>query len=265
MNIKKRGLLLLMTALVGILVFAGCNSAGAGSDAVDLGPGNDGGPAAVSLGSAANYVILAESGISTTGITAITGDIGLNSSAAADLTGFSETAYDTTTTSATSDYVSGNIYTAGMIIATQNELSTASGDRLTAYNTAAGLTDPDVTELGSGDISGLTIEPGLYKWDTGVSINTDVTLWGSDTATWIFQIAGNLTVASGVQVPLAGGALAQNILWQVGSNATLDTTSVFAGTLMTGSGIALNNGATVNGRLYAHTAVTMIANAVTQP
>jgi hypothetical protein len=257
----------LIATVAGILAIAGCSDAGAGGGGGgggDLGAGPDGGPTAVSLGSAANYVILAESAITTTGTTAITGDLGISPSALSDTGGFSPTV-DGTGTFATSSYVTGKIYASDMTSPTPTELTTAIGDMGTAYSTAAGLGSPDGLNLGSGEIGGLTIEPGLYKWGTGVGISTDVTLWGSSTATWIFQIAGDLTIANGVHVTLAGGALPANILWQVGSNASIGTTAMFAGTLMAGTDIALNTGATVNGRLLAQTAVTLDANAVTEP
>ncbi|GAB6090510.1 ice-binding family protein [Spirochaeta dissipatitropha] len=281
MNIRKTRWLIFMTMIAGIITMAGCqgvvsengddtgngdsgNGVSEENGETDLGPGSDGGPAAVNLNSAGNYVILAKSAITTTGTTAITGDLGISPESLSDTEGFSPT-LDIDGTFATSSYVTGKIYAAGMTEPTPTELTAAIGDMQSAYTTVAGLSDPDVNNLGSGEIGGLTIEPGLYKWGTGVAISTDVTLHGSSTATWIFQIAEDLTVANGVQVTLAGGALAENIVWQVGTNAAIGTTAAFAGTLMTGSDISLNTGASVNGRLFAQTAVTLDANAVTQP
>lgn len=261
MGFKTIRVLIVVAAVAGILATAGCNN-NSGLD--NLGPGPDGGPSSVSLGAAGDFVILAKTAITTTGTTAITGDIGISPAAREYITGFSET-LDLGGTFATSDFVTGKIYAADMTEPTPANLIAAIGAMDTAYTTAAGLMNPDETELGAGELGGLTLEPGLYKWGTGVSINTDVTLWGSDTAVWIFQIAEDLAVANGVQVTLAGGALAENILWQVGSSATLGTTAKFAGTLMTSTDIAVNTGASVNGRLLAKTAVTLQANAVTQP
>jgi len=230
----------------------------------NLGAGSSGGPAPVELGTAANYVILAKSGVSTTGTTMVTGDIGLSPASRTELTGFSET-MDGTNVFSTSDYVTGKLYAADYEDPTPANLTQAISDMETAYTTAAGLSNPDFTNLGAGEIGGLTLEPGLYKWGTGVSITTDVTLWGSDTATWVFQIAEELVVANGAQVTLAGGALAENIVWQVGSHASLGTTSHFEGTLLTSTNIPVNTGASVNGRLLAQTAVTLDANDVTEP
>lgn len=230
----------------------------------DLETGSSGGPGAVDLGTAANYAILAKSGVSTTGTTMVTGDIGLSPASRTELTGFSET-MDVSNEWSTSDYVTGKLFAADYTDPTPATLTTAISDMETAYTAAAGLSTPDHTNLGAGEIGGLTLEPGLYKWGTGVSITTDVTLWGSDTATWVFQIAEDLVVANGAKITLAGGALAENIVWQVGSNATLGTTSHFEGILLASTNIAVKTDASATGRLLAQTAVTLDANAITQP
>ncbi|MFO8062784.1 MAG: ice-binding family protein [bacterium] len=218
----------------------------------------------IDLGTANNYVILAKSGVSTTGATAITGDIGLSPADQTSLTGFSET-MDSTNVFSTSTYVTGKIYAADYAVPTPAELTTAVSDMETAYTTAAGLSDPDYVDLEAGEIGGLTLEPGLYKWGTGVSITTDVTLSGSDTARWVFQIAEDLTVASSAKVILSGGALPENIVWQVGSSASLGTESHMEGIILTMTSIAMNTGASINGRLLSQSAVTMDANTVKEP
>ena len=139
-------------------------------------------------------------------------------------------------------------------------------DMGTAYADAAGRTTPDFTELGAGDISGLTLVPGLYKWGTGVLISTDVTLSGGPNDVWIFQIAGDITQANGSSILLAGGALAKNIFWQVGGvGVTIGTTAVFEGVILAEKAVNMNTGATLNGRLLSQTEVTLIQNTVTQP
>lgn len=232
--------------------------------AENLGTSPSGGAGAVDLGTAANYALLAKAGVSTTGTTMVTGDIGLSPASRTELTGFSET-MDVSNEWSTSDYVTGKLYAADYTDPTPTVLTAAISDMETAYAAAAGFSDPDVSNLGAGEIGGLTLEPGLYKWGTGVSITTDVTLWGSDTSTWVFQIAEELVVANGAKVTLAGGALAENIVWQVGSHASLGTTAEFAGTLLTATNISVSTGATINGRLLAQTAITLDANAVTAP
>ena len=166
---------------------------------------------------------------------------------------------------ATSSLVTGKAYAADYTPPTPTTMTTAVSDMETAYTDAAGRTLPDATELGAGDISGMTLSPGLYKWGTGVLINTGVTLSGSSTGVWIFQIAEDLTVGDGAIITLSGGAQAKNIFWQVAGQATLGTTSNFKGIILSHTAIAMNTGATLNGRALAQTAVTLDANAVTAP
>ena len=144
-------------------------------------------------------------------------------------------------------------------------LTTAVGDMGFAYNDAAGRTLPDATELGAGQIGGLTLAPGLYKWSSNVLISNDVTLSGGPNDVWIFQIAGQIIQASATHVTLAGGALAKNIFWQAAGGVAIGTTAHFEGVLLGQTMIAVKTGASVNGRLLAQTAVTLEQNAVTQP
>ena len=127
------------------------------------------GPAAVNLGTAGNYVILTKSGISTTGVTAIVGDIGVSPIAASGITGFALSAPPTTFS--TSLLVTGKVWAADYAVPTPANLTTAVLDMQTAYTDAAGRTLPDFTELGAGNITGQTLAPGLYKWGTGVSLS----------------------------------------------------------------------------------------------
>jgi hypothetical protein len=224
------------------------------------------GPAPVFLGTAGNYVILTKTGITTTGVTSIVGDMGVSPIAATAMTGFGLIA-DATNVFSRSSLVTGKIYAANYAVPTPGNLTTAVGDMEAAYTDAAGRPSPDFTELGTGDISGKTLIPGLYKWSTGVSINSDVTLNGGPNDVWIFQIAGSVNQANGTRVTLIGGALPKNVFWQVagGAGVAIGTTAHFEGVVLAKTAITLNTGATVNGRLLAQTASTLIANAVTQP
>lgn len=222
------------------------------------------GPAPVSLGTAGNYVILAKAAISTTGTTSIIGHIAVSPAAETFITGFSQ-ARDASDEFSTAAIVDGRIYAADMAPPTPSKLTTAIGDMEIAYTDAAGRTTPDHTELGAGDISGMTLQPGLYKWGTGLLLASDVTLSGGSNDIWIFQVAESLTVENGIKVTLAGGALPKNIFWQVGGAVTLGTTSEFKGVILSKTQIAVNNGAVIDGRAFAQTAVTLDANAVTQP
>lgn len=222
------------------------------------------GPARVNLGTAGNFVILAKSAISTTGVTAITGEIGLSPAAGTFLTGFSET-LDGTGTFSTSPFVTGKLYAANYTSPTPSNLTTAVLDMQTAYTDAAGRVLPDFTELGAGNIDGRTLVPGLYKWGTGVTIPIGVTIAGGANDIWIFQIAQDLNVGNGAIITLGGGAQAKNIFWQVAGQAILGTTSDFKGIILSQTQIVLKTGAAMNGRALAQTAVTLDANAVTAP
>jgi len=224
------------------------------------------GPAPVDLGTAGNFAILAETKVSTTGTTAIVGDVGVSPVAATYLTGFSLIA-DASNVFSTSSLVTGKLYAANYAVPTPANMTTAVGDMYTAYTDAAGRSLPNFTELFAGDISGQTLAPGLYKWSTGVLMSTNVTLSGGPNDVWIFQISGDLTMANGAQMLLAGGALPKNIFWQIGggTGVTIGTTAHFEGVIMAAKAITLNTGATGNGRLLAQTAITMISNTVTQP
>jgi hypothetical protein len=217
----------------------------------------------VDLGTAGNYVILAKSAISTVPASAITGDVAVSPSAATFITGFSLIA-DATNVFATSTQVTGKVYAADYAVPTPTVLTTAVSDMETAFTTAAGR-PPDVTELGAGDISGRTLAPGVYQWGTGLLISTDVELAGSGTDVWIFQIAQDLTVASGARVSLIGGALPKNVFWQVSGLVDLGTTSHLEGVVLTQTSIDLRTGASVDGRLLAQTAIDLDASTVTQP
>ncbi|WP_344806585.1 ice-binding family protein [Allohahella marinimesophila] len=224
------------------------------------------GPAPVNLGTAGNYVILAKTMISTTGTTKIIGDIAISPAAETFITGFSQ-ARDSSGTFATtpSDILTGRIYAADMTPPTPAILTTAISDMEIAFTDAASRTTPDYTELGAGDVSGQVLEPGLYKWGTSLLMTSAVTLNGDANDVWIFQIAQDLTVENGVDLILAGGALAKNIFWQVGGAVSLGTTSDFDGIILSQTAIVVKTGATLNGRALAQSAVTLDANAVTAP
>ena len=220
-------------------------------------------PGAVNLGAAGNYVVLAKSGISTVPMSAITGNLGVSPAAATSITGFDLMA-DATTAFSTSSQVTGRIYSPTDSEPTPTNVGTAILNMQTAFTDAAGRA-PTATELGAGNIGGMTLAAGVYKWGTGLLIPTNVTLAGSATQVWIFQIAQNLTISSAAKIVLTGGALAKNVFWQVSGLADVDTTAHIEGVVMSQTSIAMHTGASINGRLLAQTAVTLDGNAVTQP
>ena len=241
---KKYSNKLLLAVLLGIFV-AGIANAGSG-------------PMPVDLGYAETFAILSQSGITNVYRSSIVGDVGTSPITGAALL-------------LTCGEVSGNIYTvdaAGPLpcaITDATFLTAAVGDMGFAYDDAAGRVSPDFTELGAGEIGGLTLEPGLYKWSSNLLISTDVTLSGGPDDVWIFQVAGTMNQANSTRVTLAGGALAKNIIWQVAGAVTLGTNAHFEGVVLGKTMIAVNTGTSVNGRLFAQTAVTLQMNAITEP
>jgi hypothetical protein len=217
----------------------------------------------VDLGSAGNFVILAKAGISTVPASNIVGDIGVSPVAATYMSGFSLIA-DPSNEFSFSSQVTGDVYAADYAVPTPAYMTTAISDMELAFTDAAGRA-ADFIEWGAGDIGGMTLEPGVYKWTTGVSIPTDVTLEGSDTDIWIFEIAGDLVEANAVKVHLSGGALPENIFWQVSGFVSLGTTAHMEGIVLTKTAAWLSTGASINGRLLAQTAVTLDAATVVEP
>lgn len=218
------------------------------------------GQAPVALGWAGSFAILSKSGITNVPSSAITGNIGTS-----PITGAAITGLDCVE-------VTGTVYTvdaAGPACrVTYPVLLTAAVSAMeTAYADAAGRVMPDVSELGAGNIDGMRLAPGLYKWATPVLIPTALTLdaQGDPNAVWIFQIAQGLQLGNGAIVTLAGGAQARNIFWQVAGQTILGTTAQFKGVVLCATAIVMNTGATLDGRALAQTAVTLQMNMVTEP
>ena len=261
---------------------AGCGDGGGGGGSpIKFGGGGVGGvggvggagvgPAPVDLLSVStnNFVILTKSGITNVPTSAITGNIGSSPITSAAMDNVTCAEITGTIFGVDAAYVGSGVVTcfAGNPPAANKTLvDNAVLDMGTAYADAAARTNPaPVTELGAGDISGLTIAPGLYKWGTGVLINSDVTLSGGPNDVWIFQIAQGITQANGTRVNLTGGALAKNVFWQSFGVVSIGTGAHFEGIVLAQTAINLTTGATVLGRLLAQTEVTLQQNTVTQP
>ena len=228
------------------------------------------GPLPVDLLSAGNFSILSKSGVTDVPSSVITGNVG-----SSPITGAAM--------HLTCPEVTGTIYAAdatgdACFSINASLLTTAISDQLTAYNEAAARTIPDATNFvgATADIGGLTIYPGLYKYSTNVGIATDVTLdaQGDSNAVWIFQISGDLTIAtgggtvpSGIKVILTGKAKAANVFWQVGgtNGATLNTYSTFNGNIMTAKDVLMRTSAVLNGRALSPFQVVLDQNKVTKP
>ncbi len=237
------------------------NPNGSGPMAVNL---NASGLTENDLGSSGAYVILAKSGISNTGGSAISGHIGVSPAAATYITGFDLVA-DASNEFSSSIYVNGNIYAADYSLPTPSNLTTAVGSMETAYTDAAGRSNPDFSELASGDLGGLTLAAGLYNWSSSVTIPSNVVLSGSSTDVWILQIAGDLSMAAGVSVQMAGGALAKNVYWQVAGQADFFASSHFEGILLCKTAVNFQTSASMNGRVYSQTEVSLQDNDIVQP
>src|SRR6185503_17267146 len=162
---------------------------------------------------------------------AVTGNLGVSPAAATLITGFSLTS-DATNAFSSSPQVTGKVYAADYAPPTPASLTAAVGDMQLAFTEAAGRS-PSVTELGAGNIGGMTLAPGVYKWGTGLLIPTNVTLSGSATDVWIFQIAKSLTVSNGVKIVLSGAALPKNVFWQVSGLVSVGTTAHLEGIVLT--------------------------------
>jgi hypothetical protein len=199
----------------------------------------------VVLGATSTLAVLAGASITSTGATVVTGDMGL--SPGSSIGGFPP----------------------GILNGVQNinnDISAQAKLDLTAlYNDLAGRTATDIVTL-SGNIGGLTLTPGLYKSTSSLAISSgDLTFdaKGNANAVFIIQIATTLTTTSARKVILAGGAVASNIFWQVGSSATFGTTSVMKGTVIAMQSITMNTGATIDGRVLARTgSITLAGNTI---
>ncbi|MBF0165811.1 MAG: DUF3494 domain-containing protein [Magnetococcales bacterium] len=217
-----------------------------------------GGVMPVSLGKAGTFAILSKSGITDVFRSSVTGDVGTSPITGAALL-------------LTCEEVVGKVYTvtaAGPLPCTISDpsfLTMAVSDMEAAYTDAAGRTSPNFTELGGGEIGGLEFAPGIYKWSSPVTISKDINIKGGPNDVWIFQVAQTFNLANGIRVNLAGGASAKNIFWVVAGATTLGTNGHFEGIILDKTMIAVNTGTTVNGRLFAQTAVTLQMNTITQP
>jgi hypothetical protein len=189
---------------------------------------------APSLRSAQSFAVLAGSTVTNvpSSGTTVTGDLGVSPGTA--VAGFPP------------GIVNGAIH-AGDAVAAQ-----AINDLTTAFNDAAGRSVGNVTV--AGNLGGQTLTPGLYSSGSSLEISSgDLTLdaQGSANGVFIFQMASTLTTTPGRQVILSGGAKASNVFWQVGTSATLDTTTVFKGNILADQSITLNTGASLEGRALA--------------
>jgi len=273
-NYSKPRMWLLGLAVVALT--AGCGGSG-GGDSVSGPSATEGSIGAVStaagsvsLGTAGQYAILAKAGVSTVPNSVVTGNVGLSPTARVGLTGWSETAAaDNSDLYSTSAQVAapGKLYAADYAEPTPTNLGTAVLNMEAAYTDAAGrtATSAATTNVGAGTLTSQTLTPGVYEWGSAVTIPTDLTFSGSATDVWILKVAGTLDMAAAKNVILSGGALPQNIFWQVSGAVTMGAGTHFEGIILGKTGITLGNLASINGRLLAQTAVVLDTTTVTVP
>ncbi|MGZ4141881.1 MAG: ice-binding family protein [Actinomycetota bacterium] len=212
---------------------------------VALGVAAIAGPAPVGLGTAQSFAVLAGSTITNTGPTTITGDVGL-------FPGTSVTGFNTVTLHGTKHI-------------TDAVAKKAKSDLVTAYNDAAGRTPVTTvpTELG-----GRTLKAGVYKTASGtLGLTGTLTLdaQGNPNAVFIFKAASTLITATNSKVAFINGATSCNVIWQIGSSATLGTGTRFKGNILALTSITMNTGATLTGRALARNgAVTLHNNVITR-
>jgi ice-binding like protein len=195
------------------------------------------------LGAAASFGVVGASTVTNTGPTVVNGDLGL--SPGTSVTGFPP------------GIVTGTIQIANAAaLAAQNSITTA-------YNALAGQAC-DLSLTGQ-NLGGLTLTPGVYCFSSSAQLTGTLTLngLGNPGSVWVFQIGSTLTTASGSSVVFINGGQSCGAFWQVGSSATLGTTTTFRGNVLALASITANTGATSNGALFARTgAVTLDSNIV---
>ena len=203
----------------------------------------------VNLGTANNYAVLAGSTITSTGATVVNGGLALSPGSA----------------------VTGAPTVHGLYDVDDAPAVLAQNDLITAYNTAAGLA-PNQNLTGQ-DLGGMTLTPGVYKFDSSAQLTGTLTLNGEGLADpiFVFQIGSTLTTASGSSVVTINddGSSTPGIstFWQIGSSATLGTTTAFEGNILALASITADTGATdLDGRLLAENgAITLDSNTITAP
>ncbi|MGD1049568.1 MAG: ice-binding family protein [Solirubrobacteraceae bacterium] len=201
--------------------------------------------APVGLGTAGNFAVLAGSAVTNTGPSVISGSVGLAPG------------------SAVSGFPPGIVLNGTTQVANGVALQ-AKNDLVTAYNDAAGRSS---TETVAAGLAGETLTPGVYTSASSLGLTGQLTLnaQGNPNAVFIFQAGSSLIVGSGSQVNLIGGAQACNVYWQVGSSATIGTSSAFVGNILALTSITMTTGATLQGSALARNgAVTLDTNTITR-
>lgn len=202
--------------------------------------------AAVSLGTAANYGVIAGTAVTSTGLSVIIGDVGV--APGTSITGFPP-----------------GMIIQGSLHHNDGPTNIAKADALVAYNSLAGMTTTQ--DLTGTDLGGRTLTPGVYSFSTSAQLNGILTLDGLGLLdpVFVFKVGSTFITAANSSVILTNGTRGNmDVFFQVGSSSTLGVNSAFAGTVIASSNNTLNTGATVNGRIVSlNGAVTLDSNTIT--
>jgi len=227
--------------------------AGGGAD------GNSHGPTPLNLQTAGNFAVVAETAITTVSPSVINGNVGLSPASGANM-------------GLTCSEVRGTLYTVDSDgpppcqTVAPDLLSQVVADGHAAWHVARDERPADYTEMGGGNIGGMTLPPATYRWSTGVQIPANLTLKGGPNDVWIFLIEHDLIVSPGAQVLLEGGALPQNIFWvTLVDNVEIGAGANFKGAIFAETFIDMKTGASIDGRLLAAQGINLDGNTVTQP
>ena len=214
----------------------------------------------VNLRTAGNYVVLSKKSISGAGAM-VTGDMGISPSRASQIMGFGLSMPPTEFS--TSAQVSGKVYASDYQAPTPATLITAVNDLNLAIIEASQRT-PMVTTTTAVDLGGMTLAAGTYHWQTA-TITSNVTLSGSATDVWVFQIPGTLGVTAAMKVVLVGGALPSHVFWQVNGATTIGENAQLAGVVLSSAAITTGASTLITGRLLAQGDITITSSIIVQP
>ncbi|KAJ7894250.1 antifreeze protein [Mycena olivaceomarginata] len=216
------------------------------------------GPSPVLLGTAGNFAILAKTGVSTVPDSVVGGNVGVSPATISSVTGFS-LVQDVSTQFWTSTQVNGRVMGATDGLPTPGLLTVAVLDMQTAFTDAMNRPAPDFIELKAGLIGGSILTPGLYKWTTGVSISTDISIAGgpADSTLGYSKSREPWSRLRTSTITLVGGALSQNIVWVVGNTVTVGANGVFEGNILAQTDVVIGTSAIDHGCIYAQTDVAL--------
>jgi hypothetical protein len=212
----------------------------------------------IDFGDACDYAVVSEAGISTVPNSKIVGNLGVSPIASTALTGFS-LVMGVDGQHSTSSQVTGKVYAADYGGPAAAALTLAIGAMHTAYTDVAGRTNSDAlrTNVGGGEIGGLTLTPGVYTFTVGILVSTDVTFEGGADDIFILQTTGKLTTAADIHVHLKGGAMARNVIWQVAGDAAIGARACMKGVILCKTKVVFVTGSSLVGAIMAGTAVTL--------